>query len=125
MEDKENHRKSLVIFHIDTPDQDFIPNKLISLSRLDHRPPPTHLVVGSSCPLLDIRCCSRLKHHFIFLLLSPKTCNRYSFCVFAKLMFQLACPCIPCLELTILLSYLMAPADLLIWPQAYIPVSKP
>lgn len=44
--------------------------------------------------------------------------------VFAELIFQLAHQCIPCLELTNLSGCLMAPADLLIWPQACISVSK-
>lgn len=71
--------QSFDIFHIDTPNSPSVSQSLV------HRTPPTQS--PSSCPLLHIKCSSWLKHHFIFLLLFPKTCNRYPRSVFSELMF--------------------------------------
>lgn len=65
-----------------------------------HKPrlllPPTQPVVASSCAWLNKRCCSLLKHHFIFLLKPPRNCNRYFGCVFGTLVFQRTQWCVPC-----------------------------
>lgn len=89
------------VFFISEHRTRFTANKT-SHSWLDHRTPPTHLVVASSCPSLHIRWCSRLKHHFVFLPLSPKkpVIDIHSVCLQNSCFMQLADCCIPCLELS-------------------------
>lgn len=90
----------------------FIPNcpSVQSQSRIkEHRP---YLVAAASSPLLDIKC------SFFPLLLAPWPCDRCSFIVFAELMFPTGT--FPVGPSPTSLNDLMAPSDLLIWPQARI-----